>query len=71
MTEAWIHSHLPISADGSSVILGAAQGCLITDLVKMFGNVDTTYSALSATPQATSGGWQKYFDAWKAKGLIS
>lgn len=74
MTEAWIKATLPVNPKGTRVILeetpNGTFGCSIANMLTMFGSVDTTYAALSATPQA-SAGWQKYFDDWKAKGLIS
>ena len=33
--------------------------------------IPPTHAALSALPIAGAGGWQKYFDAWKAQGLIT
>lgn len=44
-----------------------------TDPTGLFTSITTTpptYAALSALPCAAEG-WQKIFDQWKAKGLVS
>ena len=78
MDETWIRQHLSAYLDSSKTNVrletqGSVEiGCSIAVMVKMFASVSPTYAALSATPQAQpQGGWQKYFDDWKAKGIIS
>lgn len=80
MTDTWITSTLGDNLrimDGESVVVlewvktVPSQWCAVSKMIAMFGGVDTTYAALSATPQATAGGWEKYFDDWKSQGIIA
>ena len=57
------HIVLEALPDGATITIS------IEKFKQMIGNV-TTHEALSALPFA-NGGWQKYFDDWKAKGIIS
>ena len=76
MDAAWITTNLKdlLDATGENVILlqdsAGTHSISVANMATMFANVSpVTYSALSATPQA-KGGWQIYFDDWKAKGII-
>ena len=39
--------------------------------LEMFGALEITYASLSSSPLAASTSWGKYFDNWKAQGIIS
>ena len=77
MDTNWIVTNLKDSLDptGQNVILlsndAGTHSISVANLAAMFSGVSTvTYATLSATPQA-KGGWQAYFDDWKARGIIS
>jgi len=79
MDEAWITTNLKDQLDstGTNVILlvddnGGQHTISIVSMAAMFSGVSVpvTHAELSTTPQA-AGGWQRYFDDWKAKGYIS
>lgn len=76
LTEQWITTTLKDLLDptGTVVILeDLGHGVIqinVSDMANIFSSVTPSYANLSATPQAGSGGWQQYFDDWKAKGLI-
>ena len=71
---------LPADAQGRIVLETLPSGGTIhithitpSQLVTVLGNIASppTHAALSTLPIAVAGGWQKYFDAWKAQGIIS
>jgi len=68
------HLQTLLSADKRTVILeDLGHGTIsiaVSDMINILGNTPPSYADLSATSQATAG-WQKYFDDWKAKGLLS
>lgn len=73
----WIAS-LPADTRGNVVLESFKDGGTITitptNLASLLSGISTvppTYAELSALPIATDGGWQKYFDVWKAQGLIT
>lgn len=75
--ETWIIENLPLTADGQSVLLeeysnGATMRVSITDLLVLLSSIKSppTYVELSSLPIASQG-WQKYFDQWKAQGIIA
>lgn len=73
----WVDS-LPTDSHGNITLETFVDGGHIsvspTNLTSLLAGVTTvppTYAELSALPIASTGGWQKYFDAWKAKGLVN
>ena len=74
MDEAWINSQLPVK-NGYVTLETFPDGGMIrvsvTKLVDLFGAIaPQSYAELSVSPFAAQG-WQKYFDDWKAQGIIS
>ena len=76
--ETWIKQSLPLSAEGHILLEtfpnGATIICPVATFVEMTASITTippTHAALSALPIAGKGGWQKYFDEWKTKGIIT
>ena len=73
--ENWILQNLPLDNTKKHVILeNVGDGTItipVSTLTSMLGTaVPPTHSDLSKLPIASQGGWQKYFDAWKAAGYI-
>lgn len=75
MKETWIRANLPMN--NGMVVLEtyedlSFQGIEPASLADMTSTISDppTYSALSALPIAKAG-WQRFFDDWKAKGIIS
>ena len=79
MTVGWITAHLPLDHRGNVLLAQdvAAPGDSITippaTLAAMTASVADAaiHAELSALPIASSGGWQVYFDNWKAKRYIT
>lgn len=77
MDENWILANFKdlLDRSGDNVILRkdtqGTHSISVAGMAALFGSVSpVTHAALSATPQA-SAGWQRYFDDWKARGLVS
>ena len=75
--KAWALATLPLDARGHILLETFPDGATITCDPDVFATMTAailvtppTHADLSALPMALSGGWQKYFDAWKAQGLI-
>lgn len=73
----WIHQTFPLNREGRIVLATFADGGYLSidpqslnDLLRSFTRVPT-HAELSTMPIASTGGWQKYFDDWKAKGFIA
>ena len=76
--EEWVQKTLPRSPEGHILLEtfpdGATIVCPVATFVAMTTGITTippTHAALSALPIAGKGGWQKYFDEWKTKGIIT
>lgn len=74
----WVTKTLPLTPEGHILLEtfpnGATIVCPIPTFVAMTATLTTappTHAALSALPIAAAGGWQRYFDTWKAEGRIS
>ncbi len=76
MTE-WITQTFPTNGQGEIILKTMADGGYLSitpvRLASLLAQVAVppTHTALSALPIATKGGWQTYFDDWKAKGYIT
>ena len=71
--DSWLKSTFPMMPSGDAVVIAPMTSFNLSDIPSVFGNISPppTHAALSALPIAGAGGWQKFFDAWKAQGLIS
>ena len=73
----WVDRSFPKNENGNITLEEVAAGGRITispaQLGALLGTLTAppAYADLSALPIASSGGWQKYFDDWKAAGLVS
>ena len=76
-TAEWITQTLPTNGQGEIILKTMADGGYLSitpvRLASLLAQVAVppTHTALSALPIATKGGWQTYFDDWKAKGYIT
>ena len=79
MTETWIKTNLPLDTMGRVVLAKdvARPGDSIviepSSLATLTASLPdvATHAALSALAISGPGGWQKYWDEWKAKGYIT
>lgn len=77
-TAEWITQTFSLDERGNIVLETFSDGATISidpttlaTVLSEVANIAPTHADLSALPVASVGGWQKYFDDWKTKGLIS
>lgn len=73
--ETWLKEHFPLLPNGEVMIYKTARGYYGYDPTRAamdFGNLGASpaHSVLSALPLAAQG-WQRIFDDWKERGLVS
>lgn len=73
----WALATLPLDKQGRILLETFPDGATITCDPDVFAAMTATltttpptHAELSALPIASRGGWQKYFDDWKAKGYV-
>ena len=74
----WIDQTFPLDHHGEILLETFSNGGQIrisptrlAVVLQAVTNVAPSHADLSALPVASAGGWQKYFDDWKAKGLVN
>lgn len=67
-TDAQGNIELETFADGGRISVTPEN---LTSLLSGVATVPPSYAELSALPIARAGGWQKYFDDWQSKGVIT
>ena len=76
--KAWALANVPLDTQGNLLLETFPDGGTIVCDPEVFATMTATltttpptHAELSALPIASRGGWQKYFDEWKTKGIIT